>query len=78
MPHQKLPVIRVGADLIHDSDRIRHYLEERGARFEARLTTRERALARAIIRMAEELRTNEDGAATRCRNFHQTKAGITD
>ncbi|MGC1497602.1 MAG: glutathione S-transferase family protein [Sulfitobacter sp.] len=54
MPKQKLPVIRVGSDLIHDSDNIRTYLEQQGADFDAGLSDMEKATSRAFIRLAEE------------------------
>lgn len=54
MPKQKLPVIRVGQKMIHDSDNIRAYLEQEGADFDAGLTDMEKATSRAFIRMAEE------------------------
>ncbi|MGJ8618558.1 MAG: glutathione S-transferase family protein [Sulfitobacter sp.] len=54
MPKQKLPVIRVGQDLIHDSENIRGYLEQQGADFDAGLSDMEEATSRAFIRMAEE------------------------
>ncbi len=54
MPKQKLPVIRLGSDLIHDSDNIRAYLEQQGADFDADLSDMEKATSRAFIRMAEE------------------------
>jgi glutathione S-transferase len=54
MPKQKLPVIRVGEKLIHDSDNIRTYLEQQGANFDAGLSDMEQATSRAFIRMAEE------------------------
>ena len=54
MPKQKLPVIRVGDALIHDSENIRNYLEEQGADFDAGLSDMDKATSRAFIRMAEE------------------------
>ena len=54
MPHQKLPVLRVGQELISDSANIRRYLEAEGAEFDPGLGKRERAQAHSLIRMAEE------------------------
>lgn len=54
MPKQKLPVIRVGEALIHDSENIRAYLEQQGADFDAGLSDMEKATSRAFVRMAEE------------------------
>ncbi|MDW4498142.1 glutathione S-transferase family protein [Sulfitobacter sp. D35] len=54
MPHGKLPVIRTEDRLVADSDAIRAFLEDRGARFEEGLSDVDRANARAFIRMAEE------------------------
>lgn len=54
MPKQKLPAIRVGSDIIPDSDNIRAHLEEQGADFDAGLSDMEKATSRAFIRMAEE------------------------
>jgi glutathione S-transferase len=54
MPKQKLPAIRVGGDIIPDSDNIRSYLEAQGADFDAGLSDMEKATSRAFIRMAEE------------------------
>jgi len=54
MPKQKLPVIRVGETMIHDSENIRSYLEQQGADFDAGLSDMEKATSRAFIRMAEE------------------------
>jgi len=54
MPKAKLPVLKVGDDLIPDSENIRTYLEQQGADFDAGLTDTERAASRGFIRMAEE------------------------
>lgn len=54
MPHQKLPVLKAGDQLIPDSDNIRTYLEQQGADFDPGLSDMEKATARAFIRMAEE------------------------
>lgn len=54
MPKQKLPAIRIGGDIIPDSDNIRTYLEEQGADFDAGLSDMEKSTSRAFIRMAEE------------------------
>ena len=54
-PKRKLPVLRDGDKLIPDSDEIRDYLEIRyGIDFDAGLSARDRAVSRAVIRMAEE------------------------
>lgn len=54
MPKAKLPAIRVGQQIIPDSDNIRSYLEQQGADFDAGLSDMEKATSRAFIRMAEE------------------------
>jgi glutathione S-transferase len=54
MPKRKLPAIRDGDTLIHDSDNIRAHLETLGARFDAGLSDMDKATSRAFIRMAEE------------------------
>jgi glutathione S-transferase len=54
MPKQKLPAIRVGSDIIADSDNIRTHLEAQGADFDAGLSDMEKATSRAFIRMAKE------------------------
>lgn len=54
MPKAKLPVLKVGDQLIPDSENIRTYLEQNGADFDAGLTDHQRAASRAFIRMAEE------------------------
>jgi len=54
MPHKKLPVIRVDDKIIHDSENIRLFLEERGADFDKGLNAREKAFSLALIRMADE------------------------
>jgi len=53
-PHGKLPVLRAGDRLIHDSDGIRAFLEDEGADFWGTTTPRDRATGQAFIRMAEE------------------------
>lgn len=55
MPHGKLPAIGLkDGTIIPDSDNIREYLEQSGHDFDAGLSTRDRAVSRAFIRMAEE------------------------
>ncbi len=54
MPHRKLPVLRSPERLIADSTGIRLWLEARGTDFDKGLSDRERAWARALIRMAED------------------------
>jgi len=54
MPHQKLPVLRTPNGLVPDSDNIRRYLEGLGADFDPGLNGDQKALSRALIRMAEE------------------------
>lgn len=54
MKYAKLPVIRTPEGLIADSDAIRTYLEQAGARFEDGLSDLDKANSRAFIRMAEE------------------------
>lgn len=54
MPYAKLPAIRVNGEIIADSDNIRAWLDTRGAGFDAGLNQRDRAYARALIRMAED------------------------
>jgi len=54
MPKQKLPAIRVGDQIIPDSDNIRAHLEAQGADFDAGLSDMDKATSRAFIRMAEE------------------------
>lgn len=54
MPKQKLPAIRIGDQIIDDSDNIRAYLESQGTDFDAGLSDMEKATSRAFIRMAEE------------------------
>ncbi|MFK7761946.1 MAG: Tom37 metaxin N-terminal-like domain-containing protein [Roseobacter sp.] len=53
-PHGKLPVIRVGGQLIADSDRIQAHFEAQGHDFDNGLSDIDRANARAFIRMADE------------------------
>jgi glutathione S-transferase len=54
MPKQKLPAIRLGDDIVPDSDNIRSHLEAQGADFDAGLSDIEKSTSRAFIRMAEE------------------------
>lgn len=54
MPKSKLPAIRHGGALVHDSDNIRTYLEGLGTDFDTGLSDMEKATSRAFIRMAEE------------------------
>lgn len=54
MPHQKLPAIRVGGNLIPDSENLRGFLEDQGADFDPGLSELDKATSRAFIRMAEE------------------------
>ena len=53
-PHHKLPVLRVGTDLIPDSEGIRRFLEGKGTDFDAGLTAQQKAQSRQIIRMVDE------------------------
>ena len=53
-PKGKLPALWVDDEVIGDSDNIRAWLEEHGARFDTGLTEVQRATSRAFIRMAEE------------------------
>jgi len=52
--HGKLPVLRDGEQLIHDSDGIRLFLEQQGADFWGDTSPRDKAIGHAFIRMAEE------------------------
>lgn len=52
--YAKLPAIRVDGEVICDSENIRHYLERKGADFDAGLCADDRASARAFVVMAEE------------------------
>ncbi len=54
MPKAKLPVLKVGKELIPDSENIRAYLEQKGADFDKGLSDSERAASQGFIRMAEE------------------------
>lgn len=54
MPKQKLPAIRVGGQIIPDSENIRQHLETKGADFDQGLSDLEKSTSRAFIRMAEE------------------------
>lgn len=54
MPHGKLPVLRDGDRLIPDSEAIRAHLESFGPDLDAGLSRRERAISRAVIRLADE------------------------
>jgi glutathione S-transferase len=52
--HGKLPVLRANGQLIHDSDNIRLFLEEQGADFWGDTKATDKAMGRALIRMAED------------------------
>jgi glutathione S-transferase len=52
--HGKLPVLRANGRVIHDSDNIRLFLEEIGADFWGDTSARDKAMGRALIRMAED------------------------
>jgi len=54
MPHAKLPVIRTGGQLIHDTTNIRLYLEQTGVRYDAGLSDCQKAQGVALTRMSEE------------------------
>ena len=54
MPHQKLPVLKTDQRLIGDSENIRTWLEAQGSDFDPGLSDLQKALSRALIRMAEE------------------------
>lgn len=54
MPYGKLPVLRVGDDLIADSELIQTWLESHGADFYPGVDARGRAMGQAMIRMVEE------------------------
>jgi glutathione S-transferase len=54
MPHQKLPVLKAGKDLVADSEAIRVWLERKGADFDPGLSDVQKAFSRALIRMADE------------------------
>jgi glutathione S-transferase len=54
MPHAKLPVLRDGDRLIHDSGAITTYLAARGADFWTGASPRERAFGAGLISMAED------------------------
>jgi glutathione S-transferase len=55
MPLGKLPAIGLpDGEVIPDSDNIRSYLEQQGHDFDVDLSTRNKAVSRAFIRMAEE------------------------
>lgn len=54
MPHRKLPVLRTPDGLVPDSSEIRRYLESSGAEFDAGLSSRDKAHAQALIRLAED------------------------
>lgn len=53
-PHAKLPCLRDGDHLIHDSANIQAFLEGQGADFWGATSARDKALGHALIRMAEE------------------------
>ncbi len=55
MPGAKLPAIRTkDGTIVPDSDNIRAHLEEGGFDFDAGLSSRDKAVSRAFVRMAEE------------------------
>ncbi|WP_299876801.1 glutathione S-transferase family protein [uncultured Sulfitobacter sp.] len=54
MPKQKLPAIRVGGQIIPDSENIRQHLETEGVDFDQGLSDLEKSTSHAFIRMAEE------------------------
>ena len=54
MPQAKLPVLRTPDGLIHDSTRIRIWLESKGAIYDAGLSDAEKVASHALIRMAED------------------------
>lgn len=55
MPKAKLPVLEDGGKMIADSDQIRDHLEQaHGVDFDAGLSDEQKAVSRALIRMAEE------------------------
>jgi len=54
MPHRKLPVLRTPGGLVPDSDNIRRHLEANGTDFDPGLSSRDKAHAQALIRMAED------------------------
>jgi glutathione S-transferase len=54
MPHRKLPVLLTPAGLVPDSDDIRRYLETKGTDFDPGLSSREKAHAQALTRLAED------------------------
>ncbi len=53
-PKSKLPAIKVGDEIVGDSDNIRSWLEQRGADFDKGLSYLDKSTSRAFIRMAEE------------------------
>lgn len=54
MPRRKLPVLRTPAGLVPDSNEIRRYLETKGTDFDPGLSSRDRAHALSLIRVAED------------------------
>ena len=54
MPHRKLPVLRTPAGLVPDSSEIRRYLETKGTDFDPGLSSRDKAYAQVLIRLAED------------------------
>lgn len=54
MPYGKLPVARIGGEMVPDSSNIQRALEARGADFFPGLSAPQKAQAHAIQRMAEE------------------------
>jgi len=54
-PHQKLPALQHGTQMISDSEAIRYFLEEQNSiDFDEPLDAQQRAHSRALIRMVEE------------------------
>ena len=53
MPLGRLPVMRAGGQLVHDSAHIQTYLEEQGVDFYKGLSAQDKARAHALIQMAE-------------------------
>ncbi|MEP4195452.1 MAG: glutathione S-transferase family protein [Aliishimia sp.] len=54
MPRAKLPVLRTDTNLIHGSDNICLYLTKHGHDLDRSLSTSDRAISQAMIRMTEE------------------------
>ena len=53
-PRGKLPVLRTPEGLVHDSDYIKTYLENKGADFDGHLSPKDLVTAHALRRMVEE------------------------